>query len=55
MKINDIVESTISKLAGAPPGIKIMTPQQFVAGAGDMPGEEGVTEGDLDRFKKNEI
>ena len=52
MKINDILESTISKLAGAPPGIKIMTPQQFVAGAGDMPGEEGVTEGDLDRFKK---
>ena len=52
MKINDIVESTNSKLAGAPPGIKIMTPQQFVAGAGDMPGEEGVTEGDLDRFKK---
>ena len=52
MKINDIVESTNSKLAGAAPGIKIMTPQQFVAGAGDMPGEEGVTEGDLDRFKK---
>jgi len=37
MKINDIVESTNSKLAGAPPGIKIMTPQQFVASTGDMP------------------
>ena len=45
MKINDIVESTNSKLAGAPPGIKIMTPQQFVASTGDMPAEEGVTEG----------
>jgi len=44
MKINDILESTISKLAGAPPGIKIMTPQQFVASTGDMPGEEGVAE-----------
>ena len=44
MKINDIVESTNSKLAGAPPGIKIMTPQQFVASTDDMPGEEGVAE-----------
>jgi len=46
MKINDILESTNSKLAGAPSGIKIMTPQQFVASAGDMPDEEeGVAEG----------
>ena len=50
MKINDIVESTNSKLAGAPPGIKIMTPQQFVASTGDMPGEEGVAEGSLNEF-----
>ncbi len=46
MKINDILESINSKLAGAPSGIKIMTPQQFVASAGDMPDEEeGVAEG----------
>ena len=50
MKINDIVESTNSKLAGAPPGIKIMTPQQFVASTGDMPAEEGVAEGSLNEF-----
>ena len=50
MKINDIVESTNSKLAGAPPGIKIMTPQQFVASAGDMPAEDGVAEGSLNEF-----
>ena len=53
MKINDIVESTNSKLAGAAPGIKIMTPQQFVAGAGDMPGEEGVAEGSLNELSSD--
>ena len=55
MKINDILESTNSNLAGAPSGIKIMTPQQFVASASDMPDEEeGVAEGQehLDRIRK---
>jgi len=48
MKINDILESTNSNLAGAPSGIKIMTPQQFVASAGDMPDEEeDVAEGSM--------
>jgi hypothetical protein len=32
-------------MPGAPKGISIMTPQQFVASAGDMPEEEGVAEG----------
>ena len=48
MKINEILESTISDLAGAPGGISIMTPQQFVAksAAGEEPeSEEGVAEG----------
>ena len=42
------MEGAEPKLAGAPEGIQIMTPQQFVASAGDMPGEEseeGVAEG----------
>lgn len=44
------MEGAEPKLAGAPEGIQIMTPQQFVASAGDMPGEEseqGVAEGSL--------
>lgn len=43
------MEGAEPKLAGAPEGIQIMTPQQFVASAGDMPGEEseeGVAEGE---------
>lgn len=42
------MEGTEPKMPGAPKGIQIMTPQQFVAKAGDMPGEEseeGVAEG----------
>ena len=45
------MEGAEPKLAGAPEGIQIMTPQQFVAKAGDMPGEEseqGVAEDTLE-------
>lgn len=58
MKINEILESTISDLAGAPGGISIMTPQQFVAksAAGEEPeSEEGVAEnvaGDVNSKKR---
>jgi hypothetical protein len=45
MKIQHLLEGTEPKLPGAPKGIQIMTPQQFVAKAGDMPGEEEVDEG----------
>lgn len=48
MKIQQLFEGVEPKLPGAPQGIQIMTPQQFVAKAGDMPGEEseeGVAEG----------
>jgi len=42
------MEGVEPKMPGAPSGIQIMTPQQFVARAGDMPGEESeeVNEGD---------
>ena len=48
MKIQQLMEGLEPKMPGAPQGIQIMTPQQFVAKAGDMPGEEseeGVAEG----------
>lgn len=41
------MEGTAPKLPGAFKGVQVMTPQQFVAKAGDMPGEEseeGVSE-----------
>lgn len=40
MKIIQLLEGTEPKMPGAPKGIQIMTPQQFVAKAGDMPGED---------------
>jgi hypothetical protein len=40
MKIKHLMEGAEPKMPGAPGGIQIMTPQQFVAKAGDMPGEE---------------
>jgi hypothetical protein len=40
MKIRHLMEGVEPKMPGAPGGIQIMTPQQFVAKAGDMPGEE---------------
>jgi hypothetical protein len=39
MKIRQLLEGAEPKMPGAPQGIQIMTPQQFVARAGDMPGE----------------
>jgi hypothetical protein len=45
MKIRNLLEGAEPKLPGAPKGIQVMTPQQFVAKAGDMPDEEGVAEG----------
>ena len=44
MRINDLYEAAEPKLPGAPSGISIMTPQQFVAKAGDMPAEPESTE-----------
>lgn len=49
MNFKELFEGVEPKLPGAPEGIQIMTPQQFVAKAGDMPGEEseqGVAEDD---------
>jgi len=47
MKFVELLEGAEPKMPGAPSGIKIMTPQQFVANSGDMPDqdEEGVAEG----------
>ena len=45
MNFKELFEGTEPKMPGAPSGIQIMTPQQFVAKAGDMPGEEEVDEG----------
>jgi hypothetical protein len=48
MNFKELMEGVEPKMPGAPGGIQIMTPQQFVAKAGDMPGEEseeGVAEG----------
>ena len=48
MNFKELFEGTEPSMPGAPQGIQIMTPQQFVAKAGDMPGEEseeGVAEG----------
>ena len=44
MNFKELFEGTEPQLPGAPEGIQIMTPQQFVAKAGDMPDEEGVAE-----------
>lgn len=40
MNFKELHEGVEPKMPGAPSGIQIMTPQQFVAKAGDMPGEE---------------
>ena len=40
MNFKELLEGAEPKMPGAPSGISIMTPQQFVAKAGDMPGEE---------------
>jgi len=52
MNFKELLEGAEPKMPGAPSGIKIMTPQQFVAKSGDMPGEE-VDEGmDHDNRKR---
>ncbi len=45
------MEGVEPKMPGAPKGIQIMSPQQFVAKAGDMPGEE--TEEGVAEAEKN--
>ena len=40
MNFKELLEGAEPKMPGAPKGISIMTPQQFVAKAGDMPEEE---------------
>jgi hypothetical protein len=45
MNFKELYEGVEPKMPGAPKGIQIMTPQQFVAKAGDMPGEESDEEG----------
>jgi len=40
MNFKELLEGSEPKMPGAPGGIKIMTPQQFVAKAGDSKSEE---------------
>ncbi len=47
MNIIELLEGTTPKMPGAVNGVQVMTPQQFVAKAGDMPDEE-VDEGFYD-------
>jgi len=47
MNFKELFEGTEPSMPGAPGGIQIMTPQQFVAKAGDMPGEKEVDEGEV--------
>jgi hypothetical protein len=49
MNFKELLEGAEPKMPGAPSGIQIMTPQQFVAKAGDMPGEE-VDEGETANY-----
>lgn len=44
MNFKELFEGVGPKLPGALPGMEIMTPQQFVAKSGDMPGEEKLDE-----------
>ena len=48
MNFKELHEGAEPKLPGAPSGIKIMTPQQFVASAGDSKPEEEVDEGNVE-------
>jgi hypothetical protein len=45
MNFKELLEGTEPKMPGAPGGIKIMTPQQFVASAGDEKSDKEVSEG----------
>ena len=55
MKIQHLMEGAAPKLPGACKGVQVMTPQQFVAKAGDMPGEEELDEDILDEGVLNKI
>ena len=44
MNFKELLEGSEPKMPGAPGGIKIMTPQQFVAKAGDSKSEEEINE-----------
>ena len=48
MNFKELHEGAEPKLPGAPKGISIMTPQQFVASAGDSKPEEEVDEGNVE-------
>ena len=48
MNFKELLEGAEPKMPGAPSGIKIMTPQQFVADAGDSKSEEEVDEGKVE-------
>ena len=48
MNFKELHEGAEPKMPGAPSGIKIMTPQQFVASAGDSKSEEEVDEGNVE-------
>lgn len=52
MNFKELFEGVEPSMPGAPSGIQIMTPQQFVAKAGDMPGEEPDEEGVAEAEKK---
>ena len=49
MKIRHLLEGAEPKMPGAPSGIQIMTPQQFVAKAGDMPGETDTEQAEVEQ------
>jgi Gene product 88 len=62
MKFVELLEGAEPKMPGAPSGISIMTPQQFVAKSGDMPDEkddeeiaEGPNDGSEDNFTIDDI
>ena len=54
MNFKELLEGAEPSMPGAPSGIKIMTPQQFVAKAGDSKPEEEVEEGYQDDSKERE-
>jgi uncharacterized protein YaiI (UPF0178 family) len=56
MNFKELHEGVAPKLPGAVNGVQVMTPQQFVAKAGDMPEEEEVDEDiEGDNFDINDI
>jgi hypothetical protein len=55
MNFKELFEGVEPTMPGAPEGIQIMTPQQFVAKAGDMPGEEVDEDIEGDNFTVDDI